>query len=333
MASDDRVLWLLRQLDQPEIYKEVGLIGVRRRGLGVVVLGGALLGNIFANPANAQPEAPSADPAPSGTGEAVSTTVPTAEELDAQIEQLQERVADLERLPLNPVTRGASPGIGANIPTAWGAYKGDLGIGFGLQQLRFNRQDYDAAAGLTFGLGNPSGRTGFEIGFNVLDISRLGRRGSFNFMVHHAVSDTLSVGVGIEDALTYGDTAAVRLDERGTRNSVYGVASKFVRLKEDGSQPFSRAYLTLGVGNNRFLSESKLINGEGGVNVFGGAAFNVSRRANAFAEWTGQDLIVGASIAPFRRVPIVITPALADITGRAGNGARFVLGVGYGFSY
>lgn len=309
------------------------MIGVRRRGLGAVALGGALLGNIFANPADAQPAAPSVDPAPSGTGEAVSTAVPTAEELDAQIEQLQERVADLERLPLKPVHIGSVPGIGANIPTAWGAYKGDIGVGFGLQQLRFSKQNYDGAAGLTFGLGNPSGRTGFEIGYNVLDISKFARRGSFNFMLHRAVSDTLSVGLGIEDALTYGDTAAIKNDERGTRNSVFGVASKLVRLKEDGSQAFSRAYLTLGVGNHRFLSESKLINGGGGVNVFGGAAFNVSRRANAFAEWTGQDLIVGASIAPFRRVPIVITPALADITGRAGNGARFVLGVGYGFSY
>ena len=309
------------------------MIGVRRLGLSTVVLGGALLGNILATPVNAQPAAPSADPAPSGTAEVVAEAVPTAEELDTQIEQLQQQVADLERLSLKPGRPSSSPGIGANIPTAFGAYKGDIGIGFGLQQLRFADRQYDGAAGVTVGFGNPSGRTGFEIGFNVLDLSKFAKRGSFDFMLHHAVSDTLSVGLGIEDALTYGDTAAVKADERGTRNSVYGVASKLLRLKADGSQALSRAYLTLGVGNHRFLSESRLINGGGGVNVFGGAAFNVSRRANAFAEWTGQDLIVGASIAPFRKIPIVITPALADVTGRAGNGTRFVLGVGYGFSY
>ncbi|MGD1911361.1 MAG: S-layer homology domain-containing protein, partial [Rivularia sp. (in: cyanobacteria)] len=63
-------------------------------------------------------------------------------------------------------------------------------------------------------------------------------------------------------------------------------------------------------------------------------AVRVHPQASLIAEWTGQDLAVGASIAPFKRIPLVITPAVRDIAGPgagASDGARFVLGVGLGF--
>jgi hypothetical protein len=59
----------------------------------------------------------------------------------------------------------------------------------------------------------------------------------------------------------------------------------------------------------------------------------VAEPVNLIAEWTGQDLNLGVSIVPFREIPLVITPALADVTNNAGDGARFVLGIGYGFSF
>jgi hypothetical protein len=51
------------------------------------------------------------------------------------------------------------------------------------------------------------------------------------------------------------------------------------------------------------------------------------------ADWTGQDLTIGTSIAPLRRIPVVITPAVADVTGNAGDGARFILGIGLGYTF
>jgi hypothetical protein len=35
-----------------------------------------------------------------------------------------------------------------------------------------------------------------------------------------------------------------------------------------------------------------------------------------FGTWTGQNLNGGVSIAPFRRVALVITPVLLDLAGR-----------------
>ncbi len=48
------------------------------------------------------------------------------------------------------------------------------------------------------------------------------------------------------------------------------------------------------------------------------------------ADWTGQDLNAGISATPVPRVPLVVTAGAADITGSAGDGARFILSVGYG---
>jgi hypothetical protein len=51
------------------------------------------------------------------------------------------------------------------------------------------------------------------------------------------------------------------------------------------------------------------------------------------ADWTGQDLNLGVSLAPFPALPLVVTPALADLTGRAGDGARFTVGAGFGLRF
>jgi hypothetical protein len=95
----------------------------------------------------------------------------------------------------------------------------------------------------------------------------------------------------------------------------------------------SQLFLSVGVGGGQYRSEDQIDDGVDTVGVFGSAALRLYEPVNAVVEWTGQDLTVGLSIAPFRNVPIVISPALTDITGSAGDGTRFILGIGYGFSF
>lgn len=66
--------------------------------------------------------------------------------------------------------------------------------------------------------------------------------------------------------------------------------------------------------------------------VFGNVALRVAKPASLVVEWTGQDLGVGVSVTPFANLPLVITPAVRDITG-AGDGARFVIGTGFSFQF
>jgi hypothetical protein len=95
----------------------------------------------------------------------------------------------------------------------------------------------------------------------------------------------------------------------------------------------SRVTASIGIGGGRFRSESAINRGDEDPNIFGSVGVQVAQPVSAIAEWTGQDLNLGASITPFPGIPFVITPAAADITNTAGDGARFILGVGYGISF
>ena len=65
---------------------------------------------------------------------------------------------------------------------------------------------------------------------------------------------------------------------------------------------------------------------------FGSAALQVLPSTNLITEWTGQDLAVGVSVAPFPNFPIVFTPAIRDLAGEGDGDPRFVIGVGVSLS-
>jgi len=73
--------------------------------------------------------------------------------------------------------------------------------------------------------------------------------------------------------------------------------------------------------------------GENNINVFGNMALRVARPVSLIAEWTGQDLGLGLSIAPFRNFPLTITPAVRDVVSTEGRSARFVIGLGTAFRF
>jgi hypothetical protein len=84
------------------------------------------------------------------------------------------------------------------------------------------------------------------------------------------------------------------------------------------------------VGNGRFRREEDVVAGRETVNVFGAVALRVAEPVSLTADWTGQDLYAAVSVRPVRRVPLVATVGVADITGSAGDGARLIVSVGYG---
>ena len=83
------------------------------------------------------------------------------------------------------------------------------------------------------------------------------------------------------------------------------------------------------MGDGRFRSEQDIIDEEDGVNVFGSVGVRWREWMSTIADWTGQDLNVGVSFTPWPRFPFVVTPGLADLTGNAGDGVRFILSTGY----
>ncbi len=227
----------------------------------------------------------------------------------------------------------SSPGSSAGTPTAYGAEFGDIFLGAGFQaRTRYTkglpfRQRADGAVVGGFGLGNSRTAVGIEMAITSFSTLRSGffRHSSFSFKVHRALPWNLAVAYGWEDAIHSSGTDG--------GSSMYGAVSSYFRTRETYGSPFSSVTLSAGVGNGRFQTEKAFLAGKKGVNAFGSVGVRVLSPVSLLADWTGQDLTLGASIVPFVRLPLFISPAFADVTGTAGDGARFILGVGLDFSF
>jgi hypothetical protein len=239
------------------------------------------------------------------------------------------------RLPEPPVAeirqRLFGGGTSISTPTAFGAQWRDAFVGFGYQQrTRFTDID-DGAVTAGFGLGDARKLVAAEVTLTSYSTIRSGffENGAVSFKVHRTFENVgggdLAVAAGVENVIDWGDNDGGK--------SVYGVVTKVFPLRENPADPLSALTVSLGVGGGRFRSEERINNREGGSNFFGSAALRVAEPVNLIVEWTGQDLNLGASIYPIPGVPLVITPAAADVTGTAGDGARFILGVGYGVRF
>lgn len=219
----------------------------------------------------------------------------------------------------------ASPGVTVINPSAYGASWGNAGIGVGFQErTRFTDRE-DGGIGVGFGFGNPQENVGLQIGIALTDVSDPFRDGTLNLKLHRRLPSDFNIAVGVQGAATWGETDG--------GSSVYGVVTKRFPLKEDQSKLFSEIYASVGVGGGQFRSEYDIENDVNSVGVFGSLAVRINGPTSFIAEWTGQDLTLGVSYVPFRNLPLVIIPAVTDITGTAGDGARFIFGVGYSFSY
>jgi len=272
---------------------------------------------------------------------AVSAIPAPADQKPSSDLQAQVPPAKVQQFLLRPIppellldltrNRSVSGGSSTGSPTAYGASQGQAFVATSFQaRTRFNnRSDGGISAGV--GLGNPRNLVGLETTFAVTNLFGNGAgTSSISFKVHHVFPENFAAAVGVENAIQIGDA-------RDTGLSVYGVVSKSLQLRDSVTKPFSSLTASVGVGSGRFRRLEEIggqeVFSESSVGVFGSLGVRVAEPVTAIVDWTGQDLTLGASFLPFRRIPLVITPAVADITGSAGDGARFILGIGYAFNF
>ena len=216
------------------------------------------------------------------------------------------------------------PGINISSPPGYGADWGAVFVGAGVQSRGRNNNTTDGAMGAGFGLGDANKYVGLEVGVSMLSFQNPDR-GGIALKVSRRLPSNFGVAIGRENAVTWGTTDAPK--------SWYGSVSRMFQLKQFADEWFSAFTLTAGVGNGRFLPESKLLARQDGINVFGSAAIRIQQPVSFIADWAGQDLNLGLSITPLRNWGLFVNPSLADVTGNAGNGARFLLGVGFGYIF
>ena len=225
-------------------------------------------------------------------------------------------------------------------------------VGFGADKnLVFFSLDYqsctrgptcvsDGGAGIGIGLGDATNSIGAEVSYalNSFGSSAAFGSGAFSGKLHKRVAEDTAVAVGWNQFAKVNFGAG----RNGTsspsdypNNSYYLVGTKILRTVEDINQPFSRVAFTAGVGSGVFVPYD--VNNQsldrGGIGLFGSVGVRVARPISAVVEWTGQDLAAGVSIAPFDNFPLVITPAVRDITGIPGQSARFVISASAAFNF
>jgi hypothetical protein len=293
------------------------------------------------------PPAPPAPPAPSGTPTPTTppTTDPaapaaptTAPATDAETQQIQERLKQIEQNQPGPNDKvggfqpKTSPAFAIFNPVGFGADKNLIFFSASYQsRTRFGNTS-DGEAGFGIGLGDATNSIGAELSYSINSFgsSQGFGSGAFNAKLHKRIADDTSVAIGWNQfaKVTFGSGASDY-----PNNSYYAVGTKIFRTVDEIDSPFSRLAVTAGVGSGVFLPFERFGSlDRTGLNVFGSLGVRVARPVSAVVEWTGQDLAAGVSIAPFDNFPLVITPAVRDITG-AGDGARFVLGAGVAFNF
>lgn len=222
-------------------------------------------------------------------------------------------------VPEVPEEYGASPALSIYIPVGYGADKNTLFMSGTYQNSVRRDEGSVGTGGVGIGLGDADKSVGAELSYAFETTDDPFGQGGFNGKLHRRLGQDLSAAIGWNGFLNIG--------RNDFEQSKYGVITKVFRTQDSLNKPFSRVAITAGVGDGQFRSNGAVKVGDNNANVFGNVAIRVARPVSFIAEWTGQDLGLGLSIAPFKNIPFVITPAVRDVVG-AGDHARFVLGAG-----
>ena len=267
--------------------------------------------------------------------EAIARSLPSPTE----IQQIQQDLRDLNSPEPVQTRRRVYPGITISNPTGYGADSGQVFAGIGLQsRTRFSGGGLlgggtpDGTVGIGFGLGNARESVGVQVSYTAASFggSRSPLSGGINAKIHKQFGNGWAAAIGGEGIINFGRLPEDNdeIDFNDFENTYYGALTHTVKLREDFNQPFSRLSITGGVGSGRFRTVEQMANGTFAIGAFGSAAVQVLPSTNLIAEWTGQDLAVGVSVAPFPNFPIVFTPAVRDLAGAGDGEPRFVMGVG-----
>ncbi|MDR9402008.1 MAG: hypothetical protein RI580_01070 [Halothece sp. Uz-M2-17] len=222
------------------------------------------------------------------------------------------------------IERGA-PAISISVPTGYGANHGQFYSSLGFQgSTRNGDGSDDATFSFGLGLGDPEESVGVNLTYSSFSTIRSTPfdTGGVSLKAHRILSDTASAAIGVENFIRYGDFDADA--------SFYGAVTNIFRLQDNLTKPFSSLAVTVGLGSGRFRQFDDIEEDNETINLFGSAGLVVTEQFSLVGAYTGNTLTLGASVAPFKEVPLVITPAITDLTGEFSDDPRFILSIGYG---
>lgn len=238
------------------------------------------------------------------------------------IEQLSVPKPDLEEITV--VTERGAPAIGISVPSGFGATSGQFFTGLTFQGTTRRAPKADAGFSFGLGLGDPENSIGVDLVYTSFSTVRSTPfdTGSTSIKIHRRLGETSSAAIGVENFMRYGEFDA--------DINYYGSLTNIFTLRENPTDLFGSLAVTLGLGSGRFRELPDIREDDETINIFGSAGLRVSEQFSLVGAYTGNTITLGASVAPFREIPLVITPSVTDLTGEFDP--RFILTIGYGTS-
>ena len=255
----------------------------------------------------------------------------------AQSAQELQDLLEVKEIP-EPKQRFAYPSTSLGVPTGFGARWGNAWIGGAYGSSRLFDPSSDGSIGFGLGLGDPQKYVGLEVFTGIFNLTgtddsdggSAGSGGAVGFKLHRLLDDRgyFSAGLGMANAIRWGTENVYG----GNYDTYFGVVTRRFDLQSGQENPLP-LFISAGLGSGAFRSKGALDASEQNVNVFGSVGLRIIDEVSLISTWTGSQLNLGTSLAPFRNFPLVINLGAGDVTGNYPQGARFIMSIGYGIQF
>ncbi len=235
-----------------------------------------------------------------------------------------------DRLPFPP-----TPASTLGVPTAYGANWGNAYVGAAFASANRLNGDADGSLSLGIGFGNAREVVGLEVALGIISLQdSFGSDGVVGFKLHRILDEKgyFAAAVGWENLIKWGN-AGDDIFRGSSKDTLFGVFTGRFDLQPENLANQLPLTISVGLGSGRFRSKGAIDASEQNVNLFATAGLRVIPQVSLISTWTGQELNLGTSIAPFANIPLIINLGAADVTGVFPQGTRFVMTAGYAIEF
>jgi hypothetical protein len=214
-------------------------------------------------------------------------------------------------------------------PSGWGGYGAYVFGGVGGVYPAVYTHIPDLTSSVGFCVGNSAKAVNFAASVNigkVRDISDL----TANFILSRRIFSGSSISIGGLQLLAN----SIISDSPG--ETFYFAFSHSVQTIPSKTLGYSALTYTIGVGNGRFLLKSPFDveagKGKYGTGVFGSVSYELIKRININAEWTGMNLGISTGIRPLSGSPFSLGLGVSDLTRYTSDKPSMIFSMGYPLS-
>jgi hypothetical protein len=224
------------------------------------------------------------------------------------------------------VTKSAA-GATFGSPMGFGASWGEAGVGLYSQTFESVDDEVDGALGFAMGFGDARKAVGLEVGLALSSLwggtnsgGGFGENGAFSAKLHTRLPGAAALAIGITGLGRFGD------DNDSRQTSVYLVGTKVYRVSKYA------VVANLGLGN-RFFNQSTNNEARDSLGPLGSLAFYVNPQVSLIADYNGNVLNAGVSVAPLKQYPLTVTLGAINTTERGDGRVEFGGMASYGFRF